>query len=115
MKKNDFLLIGLILLIAVSVMGYHYLKEDTGMGKAVIRVDGELYGEYDLSKDQTIDIQGTNTLEILDGKARMSFADCPDASEASPISKCISHTLPVAAKISPNPISVTRIWQSVSD
>ena len=77
-EKNDFLLIGLILLIAVSVMGYHYLKEDTGMGKAVIRVDGELYGEYDLSKDQTIDIQGTNTLEILDGKARMSFADCPD-------------------------------------
>ena len=78
MKKNDFLLIGLILLIAVSVMGYHYLKEDTGMGKAVIRVDGELYGEYDLSKDQTIDIQGTNTLEIHDGKARMSSADCPD-------------------------------------
>ena len=78
MRKNDSLLIALILRIAVCVMGYHYLKEDSAMGKAVIRDDGEQYGESDLSKDQTIDIQGTNTLEILGGKARMSFADCPD-------------------------------------
>lgn len=78
MKKNDFLLIGLVLLIAVSVMGYHYLKKDTGPGKVVIRVDGETYGTYDLSEEQNIDIQGTNILEIHNGEARMSEADCPD-------------------------------------
>ena len=59
-------------------MGYHYLKKDTGAGKVVIRVDGETYGTYDLSEDQTIDIQGTNVLEIHKGEARMSEADCPD-------------------------------------
>lgn len=41
-------------------------------------VGGNVYGEYRLDKDQTIEIRGTNLLEIRDGKADMTDADCPD-------------------------------------
>ena len=49
----------------------------------VITRDGELYGKYNLSQDQTIaientDHQVTNTLQIRDGEAKMIGADCPD-------------------------------------
>ncbi|MGC4019738.1 MAG: NusG domain II-containing protein [Muricomes sp.] len=78
MRKNDFLLIGIILILALAVSGYHFLKKDSGAGKVVVTVDGDLYGEYDLSKDQTIDIEGMNTLQIEDNEARMASATCPD-------------------------------------
>ena len=44
-----------------------------------------------------------------------SFPACKGTAAASVISNCSSHTLPVAAKISPNPISVILIRQLVSD
>ncbi len=45
--------------------------------------DGETYGTYSLSKDQTISIKDgngyvTNTLVIRNRKAYMESADCPD-------------------------------------
>lgn len=78
MKKNDFLLIGVILLAALSVLIFQYTKKEGGPGTAVITVDGTIYGSYSLSMEQEIDIDGTNTLEIMDGKADMKEADCPD-------------------------------------
>ena len=44
-------------------------------------MDGEVYGTYELSKNQTIPIEtshGTNQLVIKNGKAHMEEADCPD-------------------------------------
>ena len=78
MKKNDLLLIGVIVLAALAVMGYHYFKGGGGTGKAVVTVDGKLYGTYDLLEDQTIDIKGMNTLTIEGGRAAMAHASCPD-------------------------------------
>ncbi len=47
-----------------------------------ITVDGEVYGEYDLSENREIEIESggevTNTLVIEDGEADMIKADCPD-------------------------------------
>lgn len=78
MKKNDFVLIGLVLLTAIAVMSYQYLKKDPGNQSIQITVDGQNYGTYNLEENQTIDINGTNTLEIQDGEADMSHAECPD-------------------------------------
>ncbi len=78
MKKNDFILIGVILLLAVSFMGYHFLKGKDESAQVVITVDGDAYGTYDLAADQTVDINGTNTLVIHNGQADMKDADCPD-------------------------------------
>lgn len=46
--------------------------------KLTVIYGNEIYGEYDLNEDQTIEINGGNTCEIKDGKARMISADCPD-------------------------------------
>ncbi len=78
MKKNDFLLIGIVLLISFSVMGWHYLKTDSVNGIVVVTVDGELYGTYNLHTEQTVNIQGTNTLMIKNESAVITNADCPD-------------------------------------
>jgi hypothetical protein len=49
----------------------------------VVTVDGQAYGTYPLSGEQTIAIcdsdgKETNTLVIRDGKADMTEANCPD-------------------------------------
>lgn len=48
---------------------------------AVISVDGEVYGEVDLSEDQSFDIKterGTNKILIENGDIRITEATCPD-------------------------------------
>lgn len=77
MKKNDLRLIGLIVLAALVIMGYLYITKDEGI-RVVVTVDGKKYGDYDLSDNQTILIQGTNTFQIQDRKVFMTKADCPD-------------------------------------
>ncbi len=82
-QKADLLLIGILLLAGLAGMVFVGLqRKDTGTA-VVITVDGAVYGTYDLSKDQTIPIKPklektSNTLEISDGRAKMTAADCPD-------------------------------------
>ena len=48
---------------------------------AQVRIDGKLYGNYSLAENQTVDLQGedfVSRLEIRDGAADMTEADCPD-------------------------------------
>lgn len=78
MKRNDFWLIGIVLILAISMMAYHFLKEPLGEADVIITIDGRAYGTYDLFANQTIDIDGMNTLVIRDGEADMQEADCPD-------------------------------------
>ncbi|GAA0792958.1 NusG domain II-containing protein [Faecalicatena orotica] len=78
MKKNDLILVGMILCLAAAFIGYQFLKGKSVNADVVVTVDGEPYGRYALSADQIIEIDGTNTLEIRDGKAAMKAADCPD-------------------------------------
>lgn len=78
MKKNDWILGGAVAGAAVLLLLFQFLR---GAGKAetvAVTVDGELYGTYALSEDQTVDINGTNRLVIRHGSAWMEWADCPD-------------------------------------
>ena len=48
---------------------------------AVVYVDGEEYGRYQLSEDAEVEIlteYGKNVLVISDGVADVTYADCPD-------------------------------------
>lgn len=78
MKKKDFLLILLILVIAGAVWSVNSLY-NTGMGgKLCISVDNQEYGLFSLSENQVIAIGDTNECQIKDGKVTMIYADCPD-------------------------------------
>ncbi len=79
-KKADiFLMLSVILVAVVMLCGAFVLRSDGK--KAVVTVDGEVFGEYLLSEDQTIAIStksGNNTVCISDGKVTVTTADCPD-------------------------------------
>ena len=81
--RNDIILIASIL--AVITLALIVLQIFSKSGTTVkVTVDGEIYGEYSLTKDITVDIvtgtdvKGHNKLVIKDGKAFVESADCPD-------------------------------------
>ncbi len=82
--KKDAVFLGLLLIIAILIFFFtnYYQKETGAMVTVTVTVDGKVYGNYDLEKEQTIDIKAgdktTNILKISDGKAKMLTADCPD-------------------------------------
>lgn len=82
MKKNDLILIGTLLGIAIVLfLAMFFIKQNTKNGEAVVLIEGEEYGRYSLSKDAVIEIPGllgNNVLTIQDGTAFMSSAVCPD-------------------------------------
>ena len=81
--RNDIIfIVALLLLVGVGVL---YLFVFRSAGDTVrVTVDGELYGIYPLSQNTVQDIRtgenqsNSNRLVILDGKAYMEYADCPD-------------------------------------
>lgn len=78
MKKKEWLFIGGILIFAFLLWGgISFFKKDS-YGYVRITVDGEEYGRYSLTEDQTIQINDTNVCAIKDGKVRMISASCPD-------------------------------------
>ena len=78
MKKNDFILVLCIILIAGILFFVFMVTLDTNVQEVIIRVDGEIYDIVSLTEDQVIQINNTNTLEISEGQGRMIEADCPD-------------------------------------
>lgn len=81
--KADVWLIALLLTIGiVSFFAVRMFMGDQNGATVRISLDGELYGTYRLSKEQTVLIgKGgtvTNTLQISGRKAKMAEADCPD-------------------------------------
>lgn len=86
--RNDIILISVIVIISVALLlvwKLVYLKGQNPDSDAFVRVtvDGNVYGTYPLSKDDTIEIKNvdgdvTNTLVIKDGVADVTAADCPD-------------------------------------
>ena len=77
MKKNDIILIAVILVLGIGAFIFFRMGGKEG-AQVTITVDQKLYGTYELSKDQTIEINDTNTLKIENGQAKMVEADCPD-------------------------------------
>lgn len=72
--------VGLIIIVlTVSLAGFILMFTQTGHGARLeITVDGRVFGIYDLSEDQTIQIGKNNICRIEDGAAWMDWADCPD-------------------------------------
>ena len=88
MKKKDWILgvgvisAALLLLAGMNIVQRVQAKENQTQGsQVVITVDGEVYGKYDLSEDQVIEVKKDdfyNRIRIEDDKAYMEEADCPD-------------------------------------
>lgn len=78
--RNDIILISAVLLIALIASLALFLTKEAG-DTVTVTVGGELFGEYPLSEDRTIEIKsgdGYNLLVIENGKARVERASCPD-------------------------------------
>lgn len=78
MKRNDWILIGIVIGIALLFGGMQFFKSADSDGIVQVTVDGELYGEYSLEKNTNVQIGNTNYLTIKNGKATMIEASCPD-------------------------------------
>ena len=78
LRKADLALFLIFLVLGISTV---FFISDSGRdGKQVlIKTGGQLYGTYDLSKDQTIKVVYNghhNNITIKNGKVSMSFSDC---------------------------------------
>lgn len=78
MKRNDWILIGIVAVIALLFGGMQFFKSADVDGVVQVTVDGEVYGEYSLDENMDVQIGDTNYLSIKDGKATMNEASCPD-------------------------------------
>jgi hypothetical protein len=84
--KNDIIFIAVLLTLILIIGSVYILSRGEG-NTVTVTVDGEFFGEYSLSVDQTVEIKtdkGTNILIINGGKARIAEASCPDG-------VCVSH------------------------
>lgn len=83
MKKNDFILMAALIVIAFAAFGgvSLYSRISTKEPEAVVYLDGKEQGRYPLSEDTTVEIRqesNYNILQIRDGKADITEASCPD-------------------------------------
>ncbi|MCR5686773.1 MAG: NusG domain II-containing protein [Lachnospiraceae bacterium] len=78
MKKRDLLLI--LIMLTVSLLGM-IPALNSGSGRAYVYADGKLYGTYDLSEPQDIELVSRdgiiNRIRIENGYAYMNYATCP--------------------------------------
>lgn len=81
MKKRDWILGAVIILVAVIMyIEMNATQSDDGMA-VKITLDGKEYGTYSLDEDREIEIKtdnGNNKVEIHDKSVEMKEADCPD-------------------------------------
>lgn len=78
--RNDLILIAVLLLVVAGAALILFLSRTPG-DTVVVTVDGQLWGEYSLSEDRTVEIKngdGYNLLVIEGGKAYVRQASCPD-------------------------------------
>ena len=81
MKKADFILIGVVAVVAAVLVLCLYVFNGCSGDFVQIEVDGVVTDTIPLSNDTVREIQtdnGTNTLVISEGSAVMTQADCPD-------------------------------------
>jgi hypothetical protein len=81
MKKNDFYLLGsIIILIAVGFLLMQLFKNEGR--RLIVTIDGKEYMSFYLNEDTTYKIEHDdgewNTFEIRDGYVKMIDASCPD-------------------------------------
>lgn len=81
MKKNDFILAGVVLAVALLALGYLYFCRHAG-SEVLVSVEGVTVARYALDEDRVVTVSGkdggTNILVIESGKVHIMEADCPD-------------------------------------
>lgn len=82
MKKADFIIIGVIAVVVSILLFFLYgLNSDSG-NVVQLEINGDVVREFSLDSDITYTIEtddgGLNILEIKDGAAVMTEANCPD-------------------------------------
>ena len=76
--KRDIILIGGFLLVAAILFLIFFANAQEGT-EVVVKINNVEVARYSLSQDGEYSLNGgTNTLVIRDGKAWISYADCPD-------------------------------------
>lgn len=78
--KNDVIFIAVILGIVIIAAALLFLFRTAG-DRVIVTVDGQLFGEYSLNEDRTVEIRngdGYNLLVIESGRAYIKEANCPD-------------------------------------
>ncbi|MDO4473171.1 MAG: NusG domain II-containing protein [Eubacteriales bacterium] len=79
LKKKDWMLIAIIVCVAACAFFLNQILRDTGSGSVVVKVSGKMEGTYSLREDRIVEINhGSNILQIKNGEAEMTEADCPD-------------------------------------
>ncbi len=80
-KKNDIILIGVIVVLALAVILFLSLSKKEG-SRVVVTVDKKPYQTFDLNKDTTFTVEdgqgGYNTFMIENNTVDMLEASCPD-------------------------------------
>ena len=119
-RRNDIILLVTVLLLSCAgILFVNYrknsVKTDIAKSKVLMRVDGKVEQEIDLSKDGDYAIVNDNgdfnTINITQGVVRMKEANCPDklCIHQGKISKngetivCLPHGLIVEIKSDDNP------------
>lgn len=77
-KKADIVLF-VVLVLAGLALSWLSVRDTGAARQAVVTVNGQPYGTYDLSRDQEITIRQndhTNKITIKDGQVQMSYSDC---------------------------------------
>lgn len=77
--KNDVIFITSLLVILAIVCCPILFREEGDT--VMIKTGGEIFGEYSLHEDQTIEIRSDKTLNVIiirEGKVWMENASCPD-------------------------------------
>jgi hypothetical protein len=103
-KKGDFVLTALVLLLALGLALAFFLPRGQTGNSVTLRVNGEVLGVYSLEQNQQIPVQtrgGYNLLVIEQGRVHMEQADCPDGycifqgsiSRAGQTLVCLPHRL----------------------
>lgn len=81
MKKNDFILIAVLILISSLIILSVNFFSKKGLN-CVVKVDGKTVNSYSLLEDLEVTVSGynnlDNVLEIKNGEAFVSHALCPD-------------------------------------
>lgn len=64
--------------LVLFLISFGRTHSDGSGTKLTVLYGNNIYGIYDLDRDQTIEINDGNICEIKDGEVRMTYADCPD-------------------------------------
>ena len=102
MTRNDLVLVAVLTIVAlVPLLPIPYCLVPA---KAVVKVDGSVVREVNLSADETFTVEtngGLNVVEVRDGKISVVAADCPDKicvrtgaiSHGGEVIACVPHKL----------------------